>query len=89
MLESLTSYWEITNGEIVGVVNIEQPHLSHPGFGEFFIQRHPDHLDLLPEMISYREIHLRHPLQRRLFIYVETEDQYLRGLLETNGIKSD
>ena len=84
-LESLTGIWETTSGEIAGVVNIEHPDLTHPGFGEFFIQRHPDHIDLLPEMLDFAEANLRDPGQNRLFIYARPDDQPLREQLENRG----
>lgn len=81
-LESLTGLWETSAGEVAGVVNIEHPDLTHPGFGEFFIQRHPDHLDLLPQMLDFAETHLRDPGQNRLFVYARPEDLPLREQLE-------
>ena len=84
-LESLTGLWETDTGEIAGVVNIEHPDLTHSGFGEFFIQRHPDHLDLFPKMLDFAEANLRDPGKNRLFIYVEPDDQTLRELLEARG----
>ena len=81
-LESLTGLWETDEGDIAGVVNIEHPDLTNPGFGEFFIQRHPDHLDLLPEMLDFAEARLVDPGQQRLFIYIAPEDQPLRQMLE-------
>jgi len=84
-LETLTGLWETTSGEVAGVVNIEHPDLTHPGFGEFFIQRHPEHLDLLPQMLDFAETHLRDPGQNRLFIYARPDDQPLRGQLEERG----
>lgn len=84
-LESLTGLWETENGQVAGVVNIEHPDLTHPGFGEFFIQRHPEHLHLLPEMLDFAESNLRDPGQERIFIYAEPDDQPLRDLLEERG----
>jgi len=88
-LESLTGLWETEDGQIAGVVSIEHPDLTHPGFGEFFIQRHPDHLSLFPQMLDFAEANLRNPNQNRLFIYVEPDDQPLRGLLEERGFVAD
>jgi len=84
-LESLTAYWETDTGEVAGAVTIEHPDLTHPGFGEFFIQRYPDHLYLFPEMLDYAEANLRDPEKNRLYIYIEPDDQPLRGLLEERG----
>jgi ribosomal protein S18 acetylase RimI-like enzyme len=86
-MESLTGVWKTTNGEIAGVVNIEHPDLTHPDFGEFFVQRHPDHLDLLPEMLDFAETRLIDPGQNRLFIYIEPDDDPLRQLLEQRGFE--
>ena len=84
-LENLTGVWKTTDGEIAGVVNIEHPELAHPDFGEFFIQRHPDHIDLFPEMLDFAEANLRDPGQNRLFTYISPDDQPLRDLLEERG----
>jgi len=84
-LESLTGFWETTSGEVAGVVNIEHPDLTHPGFGEFFIQRHPEHPDLLPQMLDFAETNLRDPGENRLFIYARPGDQPLREQLENRG----
>ena len=84
-LESITGLWETSSVEIAGVVNIEHPDLTHPGFGEFFIQRHPEHLDLLPQMLDFAEANLRDPGQNRLFIYARPDDQPLREQLEKRG----
>lgn len=89
MLEGLTGCWKNGDGEIIGVVNIEHPHHEHPDFGEFFIHRHPQHLDLLPEMITYAESHLFHPETGKLFIYVDNEDRVLQKLLEKGGFTPD
>ncbi len=84
-LASLTGLWETEEGQIAGVVNIEHPDPTHSAYGEFFIHRHPEHLDLFHEMLDYAEANLRDPGQNRLFIYVEPDDQPLRGLLEKRG----
>jgi ribosomal protein S18 acetylase RimI-like enzyme len=84
-LGSLTGIWETADGQIAGVVNIEHPDLTHPGFGEFFIQRHPDHLDLLPEMLNFAEENLIDPAQKRLFIYLDPTEMVLKSLLEEHG----
>jgi len=88
-LESLTGLWETEDGQIASVVCIEHPDRTHPGFGEFFIQRHPNHLNLFPAMLDFAEENLRDPNQNRLFIYVESDDQPLRRLLEERGFVAD
>lgn len=87
-LESLTGLWETESGDIAGVVNIEHPDLTHPGFGEFFIQRHPDHLDLIPEMLDFAESNLVDPGQKRLFIYADPDDHILRQHLDVHGFEA-
>ncbi len=84
-LETLTGLWETPSGEIAGVVNIEHPDLTHPGFGEFFIQRHPEYSELFPEMLDFAESKLVDPSQNRLYIYIAPDDQPLRQLLEDRG----
>lgn len=80
-----TGIWKTKSGEIAGVVCIEHADRSHPAFGEFFIQRHPDHLDLLPEMLDYAEKYLANPENSQLFIYADPEDRDLVSLLEQRG----
>lgn len=84
-LETLTGLWETAQGEVAGAVTIEHPDLTHPGFGEFFIQRHPDHLDIFPEMLDFAEANLRDPCENILYIYIEADDHLLRELLESRG----
>ena len=56
----ITGIWENEAGDIVGVVNIEHAHQQHTGWGEAFLEHHPDYDELLPEMLAYAEEHLRH-----------------------------
>ena len=81
--------WETEDGEIAGVANLEHPDLTHPGYGEFFIQRHPEHLDLLPEMADFAEAELMDPNRHRLFIYVDPKDDILLELLSSRGFVPD
>ena len=81
--------WETEDGEIAGVANLEHPDLTHPGYGEFFIQRHPEHLDLLPEMVDFAEAELMDPNRHRLFIYVDPKDDILFELLSSRGFIPD
>ena len=81
--------WETEDGEIAGVTNLEHPDLTHPGYGEFFIQRHPEHLDLLPEMVDFAEAELVDPNRNRLFIYVDPKDDILLELLASRGFVPD
>ena len=89
MLYQRIGLWETGNGEIAGVVNIEHPDPTHPGYGEFFIQRHPDHLDLLPEMVDFAESHLVDTARNRLFIYVDPKDDNLLQILTGRGFIAD
>jgi RimJ/RimL family protein N-acetyltransferase len=81
--------WETEKGEIAGVANLEHPDPTHPGYGEFFIQRHPEHLDLLPEMVDFAEAELVDPSRKRLFIYVDPKDDALLKLLSARGFQAD
>jgi len=86
-MNELTALWETETGEIAGVVCIEHADLTHDSFGEFFIQRHPDRLNLIPEMLDYAEAHLAHPKSGLLFIYADPEDRELVSHLETRGFQ--
>jgi len=85
LLESKTGLWQTESGKIAGVVNIEHPDPTHPDYGEFFIQRHPDYLHLLPEMLDFAENYLFHPGNKRLFIYADPEDKHFTDLLIGRG----
>lgn len=87
-METLTGLWETQSGDIVGAVNIEHPDPLHSGFGEFFIQRHPDHAGLLPQMLDFAEEKLVDPGQKRLFIYIRPDDMPLRQLLDLRGFSA-
>ncbi len=88
-MEEHTGLWETEDGRIAGVVSIEHADRTHPGFCEFFIQRHPDHLDLLPEMVNYAETNLLDPEKNYLFIYADPEDRDLIAILEARGFGVD
>jgi len=87
-LESLTGIWESLSGDVAGVVNIEHPDRTHPGYGEWFIQRHPGYIALFPEMLGFAENNLVDYKLNRLFIYIEDDDQPLRELLEDKGFQA-
>jgi predicted N-acetyltransferase YhbS len=70
----LTCVWENSSGEVVGVVNIEHADKDHPGWGEAFLQRHPDYDSLLPEMLAYAEENLRNEDRNHLYIPIYDYD---------------
>jgi predicted N-acetyltransferase YhbS len=74
--EELVGVWE-ADGDVVGVAAIEHPDLTHRGYGEIFVQRHPDHLALLDEMLAYGERRFAHPETGRAFIFVYEDDEPL------------
>jgi GNAT superfamily N-acetyltransferase len=88
-MDEHTGLWATEDGKIAGVVNIEHADRTHPGFGEFFIQRHPDHLDLLPEMVDYAEANLLNPEKHYIFIYVDPADQNLIPFLKARGFAAN
>lgn len=85
MWEEMIGLWEDEEGRIVGVANIEHPDPEHRGFGEIFLQRHPDRLDLLDEMLSYAEDRFRDPHKNRVFIFVHETDAALRDAAAMRG----
>jgi predicted N-acetyltransferase YhbS len=87
--EGLTGVWENQAGEIVGVVNIEHPDPSHPGWGEAFFQRHPDYESLLPEMLDYAEEHLRSQETNKLHFWVFDYDEQLQTLAQQRGYQQN
>jgi len=88
-MDKYTGLWETVTGEIAGVVSVEHADLTHSSFGEFFIQRHPDHLNLFPEMLDYAKTHLAHPESGQLFIFADPEDRELVSQLEVRGFKAN
>ena len=85
MWEEMIGLWEDETGQIVGVANIEHPDPEHRGFGEIFLQRHPDHPDLLDEILSYAEDRFRDPNKNRVFIFVYETDTVLRDAVARRG----
>jgi ribosomal protein S18 acetylase RimI-like enzyme len=84
-----TGLWETEDGEIAGVTHLEHPDPTHPGYGEFFIERHPEYLNLLPEMVDFAEAELIDPNTNHLFIYVDPKDEPLLKLLSARGFEPD
>lgn len=83
--EKLVRVWEDDSGEIVGATCIEHPDPSHQGFGEIFVQRHPEHLELLEEMIAFGEEHYVHPERNRVCLWVYEDDADLIDVLAGRG----
>ncbi len=79
--EDCVGVWETDDGEIAGATCIEHPDPEHPGFGEMYVQRHPDHLDLLDEMLAYGEDHYRNPKENRVCVWVYEDDVVLQDVL--------
>lgn len=85
--ETLMVVWETAVGEIVGVVNIEHPHVDHRDYGEMFLQRHPDYGQLLPEMLDFGEQRLLNPATGMVHIYVYESDAALQALLRRRSYR--
>jgi predicted N-acetyltransferase YhbS len=83
--EETVGLWENDAGEIVGVVNMEHPDRDHPGFGEAFVQRHPQYVFLLDEMLNYAQATLANEKTNSLHIYVYDDDAPLQTLLQRRG----
>lgn len=83
--EDMVRLWEDDAGEIVGVTCIEHPDPTHSGFGELFIQRHPDHPDLLEEMVAVGEELYADPNRNRAHIWAFETDEELNRVLRSRG----
>jgi len=83
--ESLIRIWEDTNGRIIGVTCIEHPHPQHSGFGEIFIQRHPDHADLVADMVAVGEELYIDPNRNRVHMWAFDSDEALNRVLQDRG----
>jgi predicted N-acetyltransferase YhbS len=83
--EDLIGVWENEDGMIVGVANIEHAHIEHRGFGEIFIQRHPDHFDLMVEMLIYGEENFVGGKNKRVYIFVYEDDEELLKIVKMRG----
>ncbi len=87
--EDTIGVWESDDNEIVGVVNMEHPDPGHPGFGEAFLQRHPQYAFLLDEMLDYAEATLVNRKTNTLFIYVYDYDDQLQTLVRQRNFEKD
>jgi len=85
--EEKVGLWEDEAGGIAGVTCIEHPDPSHRGYGEIFVQRHPNHVDLLDEMLAHGEEHYVHPELNRVYIWVYDDDRDLLDILQHRGYK--
>jgi len=83
--EDLVRIWEDERSAIVGVTCIEHPDPTHDAFGEIFVQRHPDHIDLLEEMLIYGETYYVHPERNRVYIWVYDDDEDLLDAVKRRG----
>jgi len=81
----ITGIWENAEGEIIGVVNIEHADPLHPGWGEAFLQHHPDYGVLLPEMLAYAEEHLRNRERNLVYVPIYDYDQALIAAVQARG----
>ncbi len=86
--EQLVGVWEDSQGAIAGVACIEHPDPSHSGFGESFIERHPDHLGLLDEMLQYAEERFANR-QNETWIYIWDDDKELIEVARRRGYSRD
>jgi predicted N-acetyltransferase YhbS len=85
LFDASTGVWENEAGDVVGVVNIEHADRSHRGWGEAFLQRHPDYDSLLPEMLDFAETHLRNRERNLLFVPIYDYDEELLALVRARG----
>ncbi len=83
--EDMVRIWEDNAGRIVGVVCIETPDPTDQQYGEIFVQRHPDHVDLLDEMVAFGEEHYVHPERNRVYMWAYEDDADLNAVLEARG----
>jgi predicted N-acetyltransferase YhbS len=81
----ITGIWENKTGDIVGVVNIEHPDPTHPGWGEAFLQHHPDYDSLLPNMLTYAEKYLLNKEKNQVFIPIYDYDEALIAAAQARG----
>jgi predicted N-acetyltransferase YhbS len=87
--EDTIGVWESDDKEIVGVVNMEHPDTRHPGFGEAFLQRHPQYAHLLDEMLDYAEATLINKRTKTLHIYIYDYDKPLQVLVQKRGYEKN
>jgi GNAT superfamily N-acetyltransferase len=67
------------------VVNIEHAASSHPGWGEAFLQRHPDYKHTLPEMLAYAEGNLHNQERNLVYVPIYDYDKTLITAVQARG----
>lgn len=81
--------WENEAGEIIGVVNIEHSDKNHSGWGEAFFQHHPDHNNLLPDMLEYAETYLCNPENKQVTIPIYDYDEAMIAAVQSRGYQKN
>ena len=81
----VTEIWEDETGQIAGVVNIEHAHRQHSGWGEVFLQHHPNYDVVLPDMLAYAEMQLRNKEKNLVFVPVYDYDDALVAAVQERG----
>lgn len=89
MWEDFVGVWENDSGEIAGVACIEHPDTEHGGYGEIFLQRHPEHLDLLDEMLAYSEVKFVNPKTKLVHTWICDGDSPLTEAVKKRGYAKD
>jgi GNAT superfamily N-acetyltransferase len=87
LFDGSTGVWDNDVGDVVGVANIEHADRNHRGWGEAFLQRHPDYNSLLPEMLDFAEAHLRNEERNLLFAPIYDYDEALLALVRARGYR--
>ncbi|MFC2083075.1 GNAT family N-acetyltransferase [Candidatus Bipolaricaulota bacterium] len=85
--ENFVRVWEDDDGNIGGVTCIEHPDSTLDNFGEIFVQRHPEHSDLLEEMIAFSEEHYLSPKKNRVYTWVYDDDADLIAVVKARGFE--
>ena len=82
--EGAIAVWEDGSGSVVGVA-----HTEHPRPGDAFLERHPEHLYLLEEMLDYAEANLADGDSGAVRLFVYEHDRDLLSLLKERGYRKD